>query len=76
MEFHNCYVGEYENEGLKADLIFISHVMYYCIDDYYDVIKKALSWLKPGGVLINVCELADKYTEFFGMIWCNSNVVL
>ncbi len=68
MDFHSCFVSDYNNDELKADLIVISHVMYYCIDDYYDVIKKALSWLNPGGVLINVCILADKYTDFFGMI--------
>ncbi len=68
MEFHNYIVQEYQPGELKADLVFISHVMYYCIDDYYDVIKRALSWLSPEGVLINVSVLANKYTDFFGKI--------
>ncbi len=68
MEFHHCYDNEYKPKELKADLIFICHVMYHCINDYYDVIKRALSWLQHGGVLINVCDLATKYTDFFGKI--------
>ncbi len=33
-------VEDYEHNGAQVDLILISHVMYYCIENYYDIMKK------------------------------------
>ena len=66
VEFHNCIVQDYHHNDTEVDLIFISHVMYYCYDQYFDIVKKAISWLKPHGMMIIMHVLEDEFTKFFG----------